>query len=146
VKGSCEHRVEPSGSIKYWEILEWLLNWRLLKKGSAPRVSESEKYKDDSSFITLKCIISFKLSYTIQVTRNKFVFDQCKFRLIRSQIFIRFPLYVPIMKQQKFNNGKRKERKKSRLDSVAHKQYCQIMLLLRHYAAVSSVSLRSSSK
>jgi hypothetical protein len=27
---------EPSGSIKCWEVLEWLLNWRLLKKGSAP--------------------------------------------------------------------------------------------------------------
>jgi hypothetical protein len=24
------------GSIKCWEILEWLLNWWLLKKGSAP--------------------------------------------------------------------------------------------------------------
>jgi hypothetical protein len=27
---------EPSGSITYWEVLEWLLNWQLLKKGSAP--------------------------------------------------------------------------------------------------------------
>jgi hypothetical protein len=33
---SCEHDNEPSGSIKCWEVLEWLLNWRLLKKGSAP--------------------------------------------------------------------------------------------------------------
>jgi hypothetical protein len=24
------------GSIKCWEVLEWLHNWRLLKKGSAP--------------------------------------------------------------------------------------------------------------
>jgi hypothetical protein len=39
VEGSCEHGNEPSGSIKCWEILEWLHNWRLLKKGSAPRVS-----------------------------------------------------------------------------------------------------------
>jgi hypothetical protein len=23
-------------NIKYWEVLEWLHNWRLLKKGSAP--------------------------------------------------------------------------------------------------------------
>jgi hypothetical protein len=29
---------EPSGSIKRWEVLEWLHNWQLLKKGSAPRV------------------------------------------------------------------------------------------------------------
>jgi hypothetical protein len=35
VEGSCEHCNEPSGSIKFWEILEWLCNWRLLKKGSA---------------------------------------------------------------------------------------------------------------
>jgi hypothetical protein len=25
-----------SGSIKCWEVLEWLHNWQLLKKGSAP--------------------------------------------------------------------------------------------------------------
>jgi hypothetical protein len=31
-----EHGNEPSGSIKCWEVLEWLHNWRLLKKGSAP--------------------------------------------------------------------------------------------------------------
>jgi hypothetical protein len=34
--GSCEHDNEPSGSINYWDILEWLHNWQLLKKGSAP--------------------------------------------------------------------------------------------------------------
>jgi hypothetical protein len=27
---------EPSGSKKCWEILEWLSDWLLLKKGSAP--------------------------------------------------------------------------------------------------------------
>jgi hypothetical protein len=27
---------EPSGSIKRWEVLEWLHNWQLLKKGLAP--------------------------------------------------------------------------------------------------------------
>jgi hypothetical protein len=40
VEGSCERGNEPSGSIKRWEVLEWLHNWQLLKKGSAPRVSE----------------------------------------------------------------------------------------------------------
>jgi hypothetical protein len=29
---SCEHGNEPSGSIKCWEVLEWLQNWQLLKK------------------------------------------------------------------------------------------------------------------
>jgi hypothetical protein len=33
---SCKHGNEPSGSIKCWEVLEWLHNWHLLKKGSAP--------------------------------------------------------------------------------------------------------------
>jgi hypothetical protein len=26
VEGSCEHGIEPSGSIKCWEVLEWLPN------------------------------------------------------------------------------------------------------------------------
>jgi hypothetical protein len=36
LEGSCEHGDKPSGSIKCWEVLEWLQNWQLLKKGSAP--------------------------------------------------------------------------------------------------------------
>jgi hypothetical protein len=40
VEGSCEHGNEPSGCIKCWEVLEYLHNWQLLKKGSAPLVSE----------------------------------------------------------------------------------------------------------
>jgi hypothetical protein len=35
LEGSCEHGVEPSSSIKCREVLEWLHNWRLLKKASA---------------------------------------------------------------------------------------------------------------
>jgi hypothetical protein len=35
VEGSCEYGNEPSASIKCWEILEYLSNQRLLKKGSA---------------------------------------------------------------------------------------------------------------
>jgi hypothetical protein len=31
-----EHCSEPSGFIKCWEILQWLHNWRLFKKSSAP--------------------------------------------------------------------------------------------------------------
>jgi hypothetical protein len=34
--GSCEHDNKPSGSIKCWEFLEELGNWRLLEKDSAP--------------------------------------------------------------------------------------------------------------
>jgi hypothetical protein len=35
VEGSCEHGNETSGSIKCWEILERLSDWRLLEKVSA---------------------------------------------------------------------------------------------------------------
>jgi hypothetical protein len=31
-----EYGDEPSCSIKCWEVFEWLHNWGLLKKGSAP--------------------------------------------------------------------------------------------------------------
>jgi hypothetical protein len=31
-----EHGNEPSSSIKYWDFLEWLNKWRLLKKASVP--------------------------------------------------------------------------------------------------------------
>jgi hypothetical protein len=31
-----EHGNEPSGSIKFWGILGWLHNWRLLNEGSSP--------------------------------------------------------------------------------------------------------------
>jgi hypothetical protein len=36
VEGSSEHGDEPSGSLKYWEVPEWLYNWQVLRKGSAP--------------------------------------------------------------------------------------------------------------
>jgi hypothetical protein len=44
VEGSCEHDDEPSGSIKCWEVPEWLHNWGLLKKGSAPYVKRKTLY------------------------------------------------------------------------------------------------------
>jgi hypothetical protein len=40
MEGLCECGDESPGSIKCWEVLEWLHNWRLLEKGSAPWVSE----------------------------------------------------------------------------------------------------------
>jgi hypothetical protein len=36
VEGSCELGDEPSGSLKCWEVPEWLHNWQLLRKDSAP--------------------------------------------------------------------------------------------------------------
>jgi hypothetical protein len=44
VEGSCEHGNEPLDSIKCWEVLVWLQNRRLLKKGSAPSVNPSEQW------------------------------------------------------------------------------------------------------
>jgi hypothetical protein len=35
-KGSYEHGDEPSRSLECWEVPEWLHNWQLLRKGSAP--------------------------------------------------------------------------------------------------------------
>jgi hypothetical protein len=40
VEDSCEHGDEPSDSVKCWEVLEWLYDWHLLNKGSAPKVSK----------------------------------------------------------------------------------------------------------
>jgi hypothetical protein len=85
----------------------------------------------------------------IQVNRDVCVFDHCEFRLIRSETFIlflymrrlKFRIVRPIVKQQIFNNAKT-----SRPRTVAHKLFLQIMLLLRHYASMSSVSLRPPSK
>jgi hypothetical protein len=42
VEDSCEHGDEPSGSIKFRGVLEWLHNWQLLKKGSAQLSSVSK--------------------------------------------------------------------------------------------------------
>jgi hypothetical protein len=36
VEVSCERCNELAGSIKHWDVLEWLHNWQLLKKGSVP--------------------------------------------------------------------------------------------------------------
>jgi hypothetical protein len=55
VEGSCEHGNEPLGSIKCWEILEQLSDWKLLKKGlsSMELVHEVCKsiYKDNSILV-----------------------------------------------------------------------------------------------
>jgi hypothetical protein len=87
--------------------------------------------------------------FTLQVNLDICVFDQCDFLLIRSQTFIpflytyplKFRIVRPIMKQKIFNNAK-----KRRPNTVASKQCCQIVLLPRHFAAISSVSLRPPSK
>jgi hypothetical protein len=44
VEGSCEYGNEPSGSIKCWEFLEWLHNWRLLEKGAGPECVIDTRY------------------------------------------------------------------------------------------------------
>jgi hypothetical protein len=39
VEGSCEHGNETSVSIKFWEVLEQLHNWQLLKRAQVQGVS-----------------------------------------------------------------------------------------------------------
>jgi hypothetical protein len=39
-KVSCEHGDETLGFLKCWEVPEWLDNFQLLRKGSAPQVSK----------------------------------------------------------------------------------------------------------
>jgi hypothetical protein len=59
------------------------------------------------------------------------------------------PLYVPPKISNSAADYEIKnlyQRKKSRPKTVARKQCCQIVLLPRHYAAISSVSLRPPSK
>jgi hypothetical protein len=36
MEGPRGHGSEPWGSVKCWQVLEWLHNWRLLEKDSAP--------------------------------------------------------------------------------------------------------------
>jgi hypothetical protein len=36
VAGFCEHGSGPAGPVEYWEILEWLSEYWLLRKDSAP--------------------------------------------------------------------------------------------------------------
>jgi hypothetical protein len=44
VEGSCEHGDEPSGSLKLLGVPEWLHDWQLLRKGSAPYISKYVLY------------------------------------------------------------------------------------------------------
>jgi hypothetical protein len=44
MEGSREQGNEPVDSVKCWVILEYLRNWRLLKKGSAPWSSFSYSF------------------------------------------------------------------------------------------------------
>jgi hypothetical protein len=79
VEGYCEHINEPSGSIKCWEILEWLSDGRLLKKESAPWIwlvgwfSETRynRFENEGnktvSFEHLSCAPVFFYSYSVFV-------------------------------------------------------------------------------
>jgi hypothetical protein len=49
VEAPCEHSNEPLGSIKCWEILEYLCNWRLLKKALVPWSGSQWSQKVDFS-------------------------------------------------------------------------------------------------
>jgi hypothetical protein len=72
MEGLCECVDEPPGSIQCWEVLESLQNWRLLKKGSAPWVSEwvlawilRASYTTLSVFFALLSKLNFPLVFKI---------------------------------------------------------------------------------
>jgi hypothetical protein len=70
VEGSCEYGDEPSSSLKLLGISEWLQNWQLLRKGSAPYISKVSKYflKHFNS-----CILAYlKTVYGLEVYVNIF--------------------------------------------------------------------------
>jgi hypothetical protein len=47
VEGSCEHGNERSGSVKCWEVREYLHNLQLLKKAQPPeRERERERERE----------------------------------------------------------------------------------------------------
>jgi hypothetical protein len=70
VEDSYEHGCEPSGSIKCCKILEWLSDWQLLKKGSAPLnlslfqiVCQFYFVRDETCGRTDRCDITIMLSW-----------------------------------------------------------------------------------
>jgi hypothetical protein len=66
VEGSCEHGNEPSRFIKFWETLEQLSDWQLLKK-------DSDSWSYFVSYIQ-----------SLQISENYFtVFEQQRFQLVR---------------------------------------------------------------
>jgi hypothetical protein len=78
--GSCERGNEPSGSIKCWEVPEWLHNWQLLKKGSAPWMSEwvsesthgTELYVNSLLWTLQFLFSSFRRQTTLNLTWTDF--------------------------------------------------------------------------
>jgi hypothetical protein len=57
-----------SGSVKCWEVLEWLHNWRLLKNGSAPGVSEYTARRKKLSLAM--AVLQFSFEKVIDGTQN----------------------------------------------------------------------------
>jgi hypothetical protein len=53
VEGSCEQGNEPSCFIKGWEFLEWLRNWRLLRRSQLHGVSYY--YSSRAGVLNLSC-------------------------------------------------------------------------------------------
>jgi hypothetical protein len=79
--GSCEHDNEPLGSIKFWEILEYLSDWRLLKKGSSPWSSVnstpySVKLLDDSEKWSGNDIVTQRLKARMVQPERKSITSQ----------------------------------------------------------------------
>jgi hypothetical protein len=71
VEGSCKRGDEPPGSIKCWEVLELLHNKQLLKKGSAPWVSEwVSSYRTHFVFCPCDALTEISTPYTLYHTQE----------------------------------------------------------------------------
>jgi hypothetical protein len=57
--------IQLSGSIKLWEVLEWLHNQQLLKNSSAPYIFPISHLNRATSFLTLLFSFTFITMYTI---------------------------------------------------------------------------------
>jgi hypothetical protein len=122
---SCIHfRSCASGSLQFTcELGKWNCAETLLSSVSG--------LSQDISLV-LQAIIQ-----EVQVNLDIRVFEQCGFRLTRSQTFIpflymcplKFRILRPIMKQKIFNNEKKVSRKLSPANSVARLCFCRAIML-----------------
>jgi hypothetical protein len=85
VEGSCEHDIEPLGSIKFWEFLKWRHNWRHFKKGSPPWLSEwvSERVlKNIGNMLVEMLLTSWKMFCNKEIFLSSFPFSLSDWMLL----------------------------------------------------------------
>jgi hypothetical protein len=75
-RDSCEHGNEPSGSIKVWEVLEQLHNWRLLVRNVGYSLLDCRYHIIDVSYLrSHRCELRSRISNVLlqmESLRNHF--------------------------------------------------------------------------